>query len=292
MEDLLSDKEKKRFLLARKLYLERIEFNPFFVDIAHRLKSDDDCIVCLGGQRRTGKSTVGMQTCLYGFQSWTPWQYMFFTIEEAMFKIENSKPGEAYFWDEIGTDYTAYRFMSTPSVRVTSMLEMVGDKNLLLVFTAPSFKSFAAGGRKNVTHYVSVRRKMDGSRGYASAFRLWLDDWSNRVGRWTLCDWDFTPLPKIMYETYDVFKRKYLDDYLKKSRKEIFLSNIRKELPSRVYDVFYNIYLNDGDGIKTGELRKQFPSRTVDWALNVLRKVEFVIKDKTFYHINPNILPK
>lgn len=292
MSELVSDKEKHQFIEERDVWTEHKRFNPLFQDFVDRIDRDDDVIVPLGGQRRSGKSTLGCESALYGNPKWTPWEYLVFTIKEILEKVEYASKGTAIFWDEIGTDYNAYRFMTTESIAVTNMLEMVGDKNLLLVFTAPSFKSFAKGGRKNVTHYISVRRYEGDKRGYARAFKIWLDDWDNKIGRYHMCDFFFHRLPSRMYEVYDKYKRNYLKDVISKSREMIFLKGLKDILPYRVYDVFYVLYLNaHNGGLRSGELNEIFPESTVSYALKILNGQNLIIKKNMKHIINPDVLP-
>lgn len=290
-EDLLSPREKSDFLEERKIWQEHKKFNPYFKSISDRIDKDDDAIVCLGGQRRTGKSTLGDESCLYGYEDWTPWNDLIFTIKDMIAESRRSEKGRAIFWDEIGTDYTAYRFMSMESVKVTGMLEMIGDKNLLLVFTAPSFPSFSKGGRKNVTHYVSVRRGEGDSRGFARAYKLWLDDWHNKIGRHSLCDFVFHRLPNKLYNAYDVYKRRYLDEYMKRSEEEIFLKGIKNVLPHRAYDVFYTIFISEDEGMTYGELAEMFGNSTAAFALKVLKAKGYATKEGAYYIVEPSIMP-
>ena len=291
MNELVGDEQKAIFISGRDEWLKKKKPNWFFSMMAKRLKNDDDVLLCLGGQRRSGKSTLGVMSCLYCDPLWTPWDNMFFKIEDAIEKVQNSRKGMALFWDEIGTDYTAYRFMSTESVSATSMFEMIGDKNLMLVMTAPSFMSFAKGGRKCVTHYISVRRIRGSGRGYARVFQIWLDDWTNKVGRNSVCDFHFYQLPKQIYETYDIYKRNYLNDYLTKSREHIFLSSVRSEVSSRIYEVFYAIY-SFKNGLTHKELIELFPKSTADLSVKILKEQGRIVKNGELFRINPDIVPK
>jgi hypothetical protein len=95
-----------------------------------------------------------------------------------------------------------------------------------------------------------------------------------------------------MYETYDIYKRKYLDDYLNDAQEKIFLSDKRKTLPARVYDVFFTIYTNDGGGIRRDDLDSMFPHSTVGFAVKILKAQSFIVKNRDGFHVNPDILPK
>jgi hypothetical protein len=294
--ELLTPKEKKQFLEEQKIWHEEKYFNEFWYECVERIDNDDDVILPVCGQRRTGKSTFACQGSMYGDPKWTPWNGLVFTIDVMLEKVETAKKGDSLFWDEIGGDYSAYRFMTTESVAVTTMLEMVGDKNLMLNFTAPGFKSFAKGGRKNATHFASVRRYDEDKRGYARVFKIWYDDWDNKIGRSTLCDIYFEDLPKPMYEVYDRYKRRYLKEVIATSRKEIFLSKLKRTLPHRVYEVFFAVYINDpsdgvSDGVTFTDLGEMFPSSTVAFAVKVLEKQDIITKASGRWIVEPSILP-
>lgn len=138
------------------------------------LKEDEDCVIIIDGDERTGKSTFGMQ---FGkaIDPTLSLDRVCFTPEDFRKAIINAKKGQCVIFDEAYRGLGSAGTLTETNRILTGMMMEMGQKNLLVIIILPTFfllsryaalwrarglfHVFKSKGRKGYWRFYNKRKK-------------------------------------------------------------------------------------------------------------------------------------
>lgn len=169
--EIYNDKYYKKYNKPITFYIE-----PWIKDRFDRIvipdlkKRDKDCVIAIDGREGSGKSTLGLQWCMYIDPTFNL-DRVVFTPEEFREAIYKAKKGQAVMFDEAFTGFSSRSSLSGVNKVLTSLMMQIRQKNLFVVIVLPTFfllDKYISIFRTRVLVHVYETKKS--GRGYFRVF--------------------------------------------------------------------------------------------------------------------------
>ena len=283
--EILTAEMKTAFVQERDAWVERQHDLKFISELRQNVSEEEggDAIVVVGGPRRAWKSVTMVEQQVLADHAWTPWTNLVFRSRDFVMKVRDGRRGMGLAWDETRTGFKAVRFFATDTQEVEDVVEMIGEKGMVVSFCTTTFSKVAAMGRLSATFFVLMRleRNLETGkivRGNGKIFRIYLRSWEGDVRRKMIEFWKTVKLPQPMYDGYRAYKLDYLSERLDRAVENITMYEIRDKMTKKQYEI-YDVLIRAGPrGYTWSQLEGMFYKSILSYSLPTLKALGAVMQ--------------
>ena len=200
-------------------FLDQTAIDYIAALITEKVKNGFDRIVMITGERRKGKSTLGLQIARKVSAS--------FGIDEVAFRVDRfheilhqnvyaDPSSDAYpqaFLDEAGFDLYSKEWMAVWQRDLVKLLEIIGIKRQVCYFIMPHVKKLTGDIRDEMAHiWIDVDTKWQDKRGYAEVFEGERNKFKQLIWWSPQCAFKFEELKDTFWQEYETEKKKFVDE--------------------------------------------------------------------------------